>query len=242
MISKNNSKFIKSLKLKKFRAREKCFLVEGEKNIVELFNSPFKVRQVIGTLSLLEKLMDQGISFEAFEVTSPSVLADLGTFKTNDSGIAVAEFAEVKEMRFQGVLIALDGVSDPGNLGTIIRTMDWFGFTNLICSEDCADFYNPKTIAATMGSFCRVIPDYQNLENLLSSTDLSTYGLVLDGSPLGSHRLGEGIYVMGSESHGIRDALKPFIQNSLTIEKYGQAESLNVAMASGILLHTLKSP
>jgi len=237
MISRNELKFIKSLKLKKNRNKEKLFTVEGVKNVLELLSSNFEIK----TLYVTDKYKDI-FHDHSFSLISRSDLISISSFKNNETCLAVAIQKQPKQLQsgLKSSVIALDGVSDPGNLGTIIRTMDWFGMNNLICSFDTADFYNHKTIVSTMGSFTRVIPQYCNLVETIRELDLPVFGLSLDGHPLSSATLKKpSIFVMGSESHGIRKPVSEVIQNPIKIEGDGKAESLNVAIATSILLYNI---
>ncbi|MEM9326236.1 MAG: RNA methyltransferase [Bacteroidota bacterium] len=246
MLSKNESKFIKSLKLKKYRQQERGFLVEGEKNVEEVLQSNLQIHSLVGTPEFLERLDPKYVVGHETRTVKQSQLESLGTLKSNQSALAVVRMPIVEgEENQQDHIIALDSVSDPGNLGTIIRTMDWFGYRTLLCSEGTADFYNPKAIAATMGSFTRVFPHYVDLPDklrILKASGLNIYGLVLDGAPLTVGPLGPGVYVLGSESHGISSDVLRLLDHRLTISSSGRAESLNVAIASAILLHELRRP
>ncbi len=242
MISKNDSKFIKSLKLKKYRSREGLFLVEGKKNVLELLGSNLEVQRLFGT-DQLESVLEQRNWTGRFQKTSPKELEKVGSFQTNEFGLAIVKIpTEVPQGLKDGVIVALDGVADPGNLGTIIRAMDWFGYNQLVCSTDCADCYNPKTIAATMGSFCRIQAYYTDLPQFVEErASMRCYAMVLDGQSIYEAKLDDGIYLLGSESHGIRTGVTPISATQLTIPRFGQAESLNVAMASTLLLSTIRS-
>jgi TrmH family RNA methyltransferase len=137
--------------------------------------------------------------------------------------------------------IVLDDIHDPGNLGTIVRTADWFGIRKIIASPETADFYNPKVISATMGSFTRVQVYYTDLATYLSGTKHRIYGAFLDGTDIHSVRFTNGgLIVIGSESHGISAELAPFVREKVTIPKYGQAESLNAAIATAIICDNLR--
>jgi TrmH family RNA methyltransferase len=139
------------------------------------------------------------------------------------------------------LILVLDQVGDPGNLGTIIRVADWYGIKQIICSPDCADFYNPKVIAATMGSFARVKISHTNLIEYLSQQTKPVYGAFLEGKNIHKSKLSDSAFiVMGSESHGISQAVGKYITDKITIPAFGQAESLNVAMATGIILDNFK--
>ncbi|MCP4460217.1 MAG: RNA methyltransferase, partial [Cytophagales bacterium] len=172
MISKKELKFIRSLKIKKYRTAEKCFLVEGEKNVLELLSSDYKVKRLLVTKNFLATY-EKSIDFLPYDVVSDKDLADVSSFVTNDQVLAVVEMRvlSVKDINLSNQVFVLDGIRDPGNLGTIIRTLDWFGYDQLICSEDTAELYNPKVISASMGSFTRVKVAYCNLEKLLSYYD-----------------------------------------------------------------------
>ena len=134
----------------------------------------------------------------------------------------------------------LDGLQDPGNFGTIIRIADWFGIENIICSNDCVELYNPKVIQSTMGSFTRVKVIYRELEIYLQENKLPVYGALLNGTDVRKIvKPKEGLLLIGNEGKGIRDSILPYINNAISIEKVGQAESLNAAIATGILLSHL---
>jgi TrmH family RNA methyltransferase len=237
MISRNELKFIKSLKLKKNRNNEKLFTVEGVKNVLELLTSDFEIKSLYVTDKYKDIFHNQNYS-----LISRSDLISISSFKNNETCLAVVKQKKPNPLTsgIKSSVIALDGVSDPGNLGTIIRTMDWFGINNLICSMDTADFYNHKTIVSTMGSFTRVIPRYCDLVDTIAKLDLPVYGLSLDGEPLSRTNIVKpSIFVMGSESHGIRKPVSKVIQNPVKIEGGGNAESLNVAIATSILLYNI---
>lgn len=239
MISKNEAKFINSLKIKKYRHIERRFLVEGLKNVLELLQSDW----VVDSLYCTQELLDQLKNYNP-KVLTTKELNSLSTLATNESCFAVVKFheTELPKTPLTSHAIVLDGIKDPGNLGTIIRSMDWFGFRHLICSLDCADFYNPKTIAATMGSFSRIIPIYTNIETLLPNLNRKIFGMQMHGSPLSQIKVAEpAVFVMGSESHGISNSIAQLITQSITIPAYGNAESLNVAMATTLLLYQLRS-
>ncbi|MEM6735424.1 MAG: RNA methyltransferase [Bacteroidota bacterium] len=236
MLTKNEQKFIKSLRIKKYRLREKHFLVEGTKSIEELLKSDFEIDILV--------LSDEGFSTIQkkrnfrLELVSESLLSQLGTFKTNNSGLAVVKMKEQVSFNchLDDYLFALDGVGDPGNLGTIVRTLDWFGFKELLCSKDCAEFYHPKTIASTMGSFTRVKVYYENLQEILPKLKGPIYSADAKGiSMYDVDDLLTGTIVIGSESHGIRPEINDMIAQRIAIPKYGTAESLNVGIATGIL-------
>ena len=237
--TKSNIKFVKSLKLKKNRIKENKFIVEGLKNVQELLKSKHDVLELYCTKTHANLFNNYGC-----KLISPEELSSMGTFNTNNACLAVTKCIEVDQDQFlnERQTIILDGVGDPGNLGTIIRALDWFGFKHLVCSKNCADFHNPKTLAASMGSFTRVSVLYVDLNDYLNNFKGDLYGLDLDGKPLdtfkNSNKCG---FILGSESHGISPAIQALLKNRLTIKKYGSAESLNVAMTANILLYQLRS-
>jgi TrmH family RNA methyltransferase len=182
-------------------------------------------------------------------VTTEEKLLDAGTLESNTFGIALVRqdtrtsAGEALTHAKEHIILVLDEVRDPGNLGTIMRTADWFGLTHIIVSPSTVDAYNPKVIGASMGSFTRIKVIPTNLEEFLvmaNELHIQTFGAFLDGSNISTlSPLQSGILVMGSESHGIQPELIPHIENKITIPKHGNAESLNVAVATGIILAKL---
>jgi len=245
MLSKKEQKLIKSLKIKKYRTREKRFLVEGAKNVLELLNSSFKIDFLVGTSTFLADYQ-LAMKKHRFEEIKPELLSQLSFLKTNNTVLAVVQMTSFEESMHDQIsdsLFVLDGVSDPGNLGTIIRTLDWFGFDKLVCSLDSADFYNPKTIASTMGSFTRVKVFYEELSTFLSKHSTTPiYSADMDGDDIHLSRLEMPcVILMGSESHGVRKELVKISQKRLSIPKVGAgAESLNVGVATGIIASHLR--
>lgn len=244
MVTKSSIKFIKSLKLKKYRLQEKCYVIEGRKGIEEALKVGIPIEQVIGTKEFGSQLKENGLlGVTTFESVDQRTLESISSFQSNNTGVAIAPMTDTSFKDTEGPRILLDGVRDPGNLGTIIRGMDWFGIKTLVCSPDCADFYNPKTLAATMGSFTRLKPYYTDLGAFMSDRGaLPVYGMMLGGVPIESTELDQdAIYILGSESHGIREPLLPLVKNKIAITKFGNAESLNVAMATSILLYAIRA-
>lgn len=246
MISKNQLKLIKALESKKQRKKNGLFLVQGEKNVAELFNANFSIQQIFATAGYINNnntlLASQGLIALTTEA-SEEELKKAGTLLTNNSVIALVECREstVPEISENELILVLDQVGDPGNLGTILRVADWYGISNVVCSPDCADFYNPKVIAATMGSFARVNVSHVDLTTYLSAQTKPIYGAFLEGENIHKAQLSDSAFiVMGSESHGISKSVEQFITDKITIPNFGQAESLNVAMATGIILDNFK--
>ncbi|ERM83291.1 hypothetical protein P872_16565 [Rhodonellum psychrophilum GCM71 = DSM 17998] len=239
MLSKNTLKFIKSLHQKKFRKQENSFFVEGEKNVMELLASDFDVTHLLFTSKFGNEHSSLLSDFdgEAFEVTQ-KVLESVGFFQTNDVALAVAttKANAPLEIRPNDLMLALDDVRDPGNLGTIIRIADWYGIQNIALSTESADFYNPKVLHSSMGSFTRVNVYYTDLNIFLPKSKLPVYGAFMEGESIHEAELTpSGIILMGNESNGISDALAPLVTKKLTIPKFGNAESLNVAIATAVI-------
>lgn len=245
MISKRLSKFIKSLKIKKFRARENLFIVEGKKNVIELLSSSYTTRHLLATPEFMEAYESHLSNVRDLHEVTASDLQEIGTFKTNHDCLAVGEVRSfsAEDLDLGTHIFALDGVGDPGNLGTIIRTLDWFGFNQLVCSLDTAEFYNPKVLNATMGSFTRVKTVYTDLKRFIGETTaLPVFGADLGGMDIGHWKPAvPSMLVMGSESHGISPEIKEKLKDRIAIPQYGHAESLNVAIATGIFCHHLRS-
>src|SRR5690606_368654 len=238
MLSKNTVKFIKSLQQKKFRKQEHAFFVEGSKNVTELLGSDFKVTHLLYTAKFAEchpELVNKPV-IAPYEVDQTALEA-AGSFVTNDSALDVAEMKDNRSFLLEEneLAIALDDVRDPGNLGTIIRIADWYGIKKLILSEETADFYNPKVLNSSMGSFTRVDFYYTDLGRYLAGVDLPVYGAFLAGENIHQINLSaEGIILMGNEARGISDKLSPMVTRKITIPSFGQAESLNVAVATAV--------
>lgn len=221
-------------------------MVEGAKSVQELLDSSFETVWVASTENFLQRHVQQlkAKKIECVQV-SAAELAQLGSFQTNDAAIAVARMKEnvLPEWRDEFGLV-LDDLRDPGNLGTIIRTADWYGIRNIVASEETADFYNPKTISASMGSFSRVSVYYCDLTTYLAQTQLPVYGAFMNGSDVHqTHFDKSGLLVIGNESNGISEEVSRFVQHRITIPRIGGAESLNAGVATGIILdvmHRLK--
>jgi TrmH family RNA methyltransferase len=241
MLSKKEQKFIKSLKVKKYRTREASFLIEGAKNVQELLLSDFEIEFVVGTEEFFALNMKRG-EFRN-EIVTADLLSQLSTFKTNEDAIAVAKMKSwsLKDLQLDDHIFVLDGVGDPGNVGTIVRTLDWFGFSQLICSSDCAEFYHPKVINSSMGSFTRVKAISTDLKDFFEINKLQVFAADMDGEPLKKMDEGQSkVIVMGSESHGIGETSKKYASKYLSIPRFGKAESLNVGIATGIIASYLR--
>ena len=240
MISKNQLKLIRQLGQKKYRKQFNQYLVQGEKNVLELLNSPLKVNDVFATQSFIDN-NQSAYPHTHFIAADEEQLTKASTLVSNNAAIAIIDMPSTVLPDENSLILALDGVSDPGNLGTIIRVADWYGIKHIVASTDSADPYNPKTISATMGSFVRVSVSQVELPEYLSTLNMPIYGAFLDGQSVHSTKFsGQGVLLMGSESHGIREQCAKLVSNKITIPAFGGAESLNVAMATGIILDNFK--
>jgi len=241
MISKARAKFIKSLQVKKYRKQEQSFVVEGRKGVEELLRSDFVTTLVCATADFIES-HDLG-QVEVIETTA-SELESVGSVESNDSVLAVAVIKENHPLSVgpDEYALVLDDIRDPGNLGAIIRTADWYGIRHIIASEETADFYNPKVIRSTMGSFCRVRVYYTSLEEYLGAAkNTMIYGTFLGGSSVHQLKFAPGgLIVVGNESSGISKDVGKFVTQRITIPKFGQAESLNASIATGVILDNLR--
>lgn len=210
--------------------------------MLELVKSNYVTDQILCSKEFYE-VNEADLENLKSSIVSEKILMDAGTFKTNSSCLAVgrSQEHEVADIDCQKQIFALDGVNDPGNLGTIIRTLDWFGFDQLVCSHNSAELYNPKVINSTMGSFTKIKVIYTDVEGFISQSALPAYGAEMNGSSLFESKLKKpSIVVMGSESHGISSQVKAKLNSSVTVPKYGKAESLNVAIATGIIASYLR--
>jgi len=238
MISKQLAKFVKSLKLKKYRNKASAFVAEGAKNVSELLSSDFEVKHLFITAKFLHEYGNQLPSDFEYTLCTDKELINIGTFQSNEYALAVASMKDSNiDFTNEKVVLALDNVQDPGNLGTIIRIADWYGIKNIVASPETADFYNPKVINASMGSFTRVDVRYvELLEYFKKNKSSNVYGAFLEGQNI--HELKPdfpAIILLGSESTGISDKLKPFVNEKITIPKFGNAESLNVAISTAVI-------
>jgi len=240
VISKAQIKFIKSLQIKKFRQEHGQFIVQGKKNILELIDSNYSIKQVYATDTFYSELLTTNVPIETI---SQKELEQISSFQSNKTALAIVDIPPNDYIEANNDwVIVLDQVKDPGNLGTIIRIADWYGVSKLVCSPDCVDSYNPKVINASMGSFCRVKTYYTALEPYLAKQKEAIFGALLEGKPIyTSIKPTSGYLLMGSESHGIAETLKKHINHQVSIPRLGKAESLNVAVATAILCDNLLS-
>lgn len=241
MLSKADIKYIKSLQIKKYRKQEQRFLVEGAKSVQELLESDFKVEKVIGSPSFVESArIPAGV--QVTEV-SGSVLETLGEFQSNNGAIAVAKMKDNASIALKDdeFALVLDDIRDPGNLGTIIRTADWYGINSIIASPETADFYNSKVISSTMGSFTRVDVFYTELTSYLERCNRPIFGAFLDGENVHDLKFPRaGFIVIGNESRGISPEVEAHVNRRITIPRFGAAESLNAAIATAVICDNLR--
>ena len=210
-------------------------MVEGNKTIKEIPSSKYTITEIYSVKP--EDLDNKNI--EAFHI-SPNDLKKISFLQHPKDSVAVCEILESKIKEIVGVQLVLDGIQDPGNLGTIIRLADWFGIEQIICSEDTVDLYNPKVIQASMGSFLRVNVVYENIESYLSSANSQVIGTDMDGANFYEFNFPAKFnLVLGNEGNGIRPEIEKLLTDKITIPRFGiskSTESLNVSMAVGIIL------
>ncbi len=239
MVSKNQIKLITSLQQKKYRQIHQLFIAEGVKVIQELVNSNFVLEQLFVTESIFDT-----IAPSKKELISESDLKKISCLSTPNNCLALFQIPNKKHTSDSGLIVALDDIRDPGNLGTIIRLCDWFGVEQIICSEETVDVYNPKVVQATMGSISRVTISYLDLENYITKINLPVFGTFMDGKNVYNENLPkEGVLILGNEANGISEKLEKLVTKKLAIPRFGhlqQTESLNVATATAIFLSEFK--
>ena len=236
MITKNQIKLIKSLRLKKNRIQSGFFIAEGEKIIDEFLDSKLEVVNIFSTLDKYN-VSDYFISINS------SQLKQISNLKTPNKVLGLFKVPKNSEIDLNSNIVALEEINDPGNLGTIIRLCDWFGIKNIICSSNSVDCYNPKVIQASMGSICRVNISYMDFQKLLDGKNYNTVAADLEGQNLKDFTFSENqIIFFGSESNGFSKKLSSQIDHKITIQRYNEnVESLNLATSVGIILSELKS-
>ncbi|PRX44848.1 TrmH family RNA methyltransferase [Salegentibacter salegens] len=238
MVSKSQIKLITSLAQKKYRYKHGLFVAEGFKTINELINSKFSLNRLF-TISA-----DFKVDSDKIQKLDDKELKKISFLKTPQAALALFEIPEENISKEKEFTLALDGIRDPGNLGTIIRLCDWFGITNLVCSQDSVDCYNPKVVQATMGSLARVNISYCDLEPFLKNSELPVYGAFMEGENIYKSETEENaILVMGNEANGISAEIEELIPKKISVPRFGElkeTESLNVATATAILLSEFK--
>ncbi len=239
-ISKAWQKLIRSLHQKKYRKEQGLFFVEGEKVVLELLQSDYEVEILFGTKDFF--LQNKITSSVKCEMALETDLVALGTFQSNKACLAVVKQKKMSlpNLVTNELILVLDNIQDPGNLGTIIRICDWYGIKNVVCSNETVDFYNPKVINSSKASFLRVNCIYTNLTDFLkeaSVKNIQVYGAVLNGSNIYSTTLQKnGIVVIGNEANGISSDILYYVNQKISIPCFGNAESLNVGVATAVVI------
>ncbi|MEZ4853602.1 TrmH family RNA methyltransferase [Flavobacterium sp.] len=238
MVSKSQIKLINSLHQKKYRKQHQMFVAEGKKVIAELLQTNVEL------VALFSTSPQNFATSVTATIISEIELKKITALATPNNCLAVFKIPNATLPLQNGLILALDNVRDPGNLGTIIRLCDWFGIETLVCSEETVDVYNPKVIQATMGSISRVNVCYTNLEDYLKNTKLPVFGTFMEGKNIYQEKLPKkGIIVMGNEANGISKEIEALITTKIAIPRFGklqQTESLNVATATAIILSEFK--
>lgn len=242
MLTKKEIKDIQSLYQKKQRDAEGLFIAEGPKLAAEIINSQLEIKKVYATAAW-QAVESAAARFEITTITDIE-LQRISQLQTPNEVLVIARqpIPPAWPTYNNQLTLLLDGIQDPGNMGTIVRTADWFGLSQIICSADCVDIYNQKVIQASMGSIVRMHCWYEDFYQWQPPTDIPIYGAMLQGQNIYSitpaHK---GILVIGNESKGIREAIAPCITHPVTIPKLGAAESLNAAVAAGIIIGQMVS-
>ena len=235
MVSKNQIKWITSLQLKKYRLENQLFIAEGVKVIQELLQSNFVLEDLFATEDV----------FNSFSVNNKMVVTEaemkkITALSSPSSCLAVFQMPKETRISEKGLIVALDDIRDPGNLGTIIRLCDWFGIEQMICSKETVDVFNPKVVQATMGSLARVNIQYLDIQEFISNSSLPIFGTFMDGNNIYSEDLPtDGIIIFGNEANGISAEIEKLVTNRIAIPRFGKlqkTESLNVATATAIIL------
>lgn len=239
MVSKNQIKLITSLQHKKFRNTHQFFIAEGVKLIQEFLDSNYVLEHLYETEALFEQ-----VSNTQKTLIKEADMNRISAFSSASPCLAILKIPPPTKIIDKGIIVALDDIRDPGNLGTIIRLCDWFGVTQLVCSHESVDVYNPKVIQACMGSITRVRINYADLNAYVSQSKLPVYGTFMEGKNVYSEELPEeAIIILGNEANGISRELEKIIENRLSIPRFGaiqKTESLNVASATAIFLSEFK--
>ncbi len=232
-LSQKQRKLITSLRQKKYRNQHDLFVVEGIKVIQEFLNSTFELYELFVTT-------EDTFSNETFTLISEKELKQVSNLKTPNKALAIFKIPTKSFDDLSGLVLVLDGINDPGNLGTIIRLCDWFGVQQLVCSENTVDCFNPKVVQSSMGSLTRVDVEYVNLSEKLSNLSTPIFTADMNGNSVYDIELPKNaVLVLGNEANGISEEIKRLTNNIVSIPRFGKllkTESLNVAMATSILL------
>jgi TrmH family RNA methyltransferase len=235
MLSKNQIKLITSLQQKKYRSKYDLFVVEGVKGVNEFLKSEFELEIIFCT-----DTFSHDLSSDKVQLVTDNELKKISNLKNPNQVLALFFIPEVEILDLNKSTLVLDGINDPGNLGTIIRLCDWFGVEQLLCSPNTVDCYNSKVVQSTMGSLKRVLIQYSELKPFLNASSLPTYAAIMEGKNVYEKQIEkDAIIVMGNEANGISQEILDMITDSVTIPRFGKSqetESLNVATATAILL------
>ena len=236
MITKNQIKLIKSLRLKKNRIQSGFFVAEGEKIVDELLKSDL---DAVNIFSISEKYKN----LKNYISINSTQLKQISNLKSPNNVLGIFKIPANKKVDFSSNIVALEEINDPGNLGTIIRLCDWFGIKNIICSQNSVDCYNPKVVQSSMGSISRVRISYMEFDNLISSVSYNTVAADLHGKSLKEHIFSKNqIIFFGNESNGFSQKVSSNIKTKVTIQRYNDnVESLNLASSVAIVLSELKN-
>lgn len=248
MLSKAQIKYIQSLQNKKLRHTERVYVVEGEKIIHEYIEGNYPLGNIYATAGWMEEnrtlLLKKKLS--PVEISNKE-LEQISSLTTPNKVLALAQMPEIPSLRGMesllgsGLHLALENIQDPGNMGTIIRTADWFGVSSILCSEDCVDAYNSKVVQAAMGSLMRVKIFYTDLLPLLEKATLPVYAATLEGENIFTQKLpSNAIILIGNESKGVSATLRQVVKKELNIPRFGKAESLNASIAAAVILALFK--
>ncbi|MEX0966132.1 MAG: RNA methyltransferase [Bacteroidia bacterium] len=245
MVSKSQEKWLRQLQGKKFRDKFQLFIAEGHKTVAELLQSSLRFDKLFATENWLRQ---KGKTFQLPQdrivEVSPVEMKAISSFITPPEVLAVFPIPELPELWLKPELpyILLDNLRDPGNLGTIIRTADWFGIPAIICSPGCADCFNPKAIQASMGSIARLPVYYHDLVRLLTDHPaIPSYACTIQGVPLSQDKPKGGFFIIGNEAHGLTESLLAKCRHQITIPGSGHAESLNAAIAAAIMMYEVSN-
>ena len=243
MISKNKLKELTAYRLQKRCDEEAVFVVEGPKMAAEAMASGFAVHVVCATGEWLAVHADNVVADEVYEV-SAAELERLSNFKTPNQVWMLVERKDLKDLKDpKDLTLALDRIQDPGNMGTLMRTADWFGVRHIVCSHDTVSCFNPKVVQASMGAVFRTRVDYVNLPRWLATCGMPVYGASLQGEPITKHLTLDtkhSVLLIGNESRGISPEAMAAVTHPVFIPNIGgTAESLNASVAAGILMHAL---
>ena len=234
MLNKNDIKLIKSLKYKKQRYLNKMFVVEGKKSVSEFINSKFDLHKLF-SINISEFSINNVIQVSQDDLEKISFLSN------PDDHLAIFKIPNEKPLNKNNLLVGLESINDPGNLGTIIRTCEWFGVKDIVCSLDSVDCYNPKVVQSAMGSLSRINITYLDLTNFLKSESLNKFGTFINGESVYENKIStdNGIIVFGNEANGISNNLRLLLDVELTIPRFNNKsypESLNLSNSLGIIL------